>query len=187
MDTQNMPEFENAETCWADEYVQTGAYGEPAQLVRECMENVLERGEPDFIDLRKESIAALAQDLQSFFNETLVGMVEADDDSANPLFINAINSALALVNWQTIAAKYVNAARVYSVGANMPGYMPDSSPAIFLDRFAAVEQLVAIVSEASEELDGQNVEQILAEIKADTSGGALSVGLGNYRYWLELV
>lgn len=134
--------------------------------------------------LRDEARGILAERIQSehehYVDELLPRAGFASD---------LMNAALSEVNWEEIARHYVEEIDVYVVGWNMPGYMPDSDPALFLDFDGAQESLKESFENHVEDDDSTSegqIEEIIDGIDTwKESGNGWLFTWGNYVYWIE--
>ena len=103
------------------------------------------------------------------------------------LFADLLNSALARINWREIAESYVKEIPIYATGYNMPGFMPDNEPAIFLDHADAVSCLAENLLNMFEDTEqAEDVEKLAKLIERDAQPGKpLQANFGGYVFWLE--
>lgn len=102
------------------------------------------------------------------------------------LFADMINQSINEIDFEAIARHYINGINLYSAGWNMPGYMPDNAPAIFLDASDALDH---VRDEADRWIDEENDPEfagIPSTWKADKSG-EFGCTLGAYHYFVARV
>lgn len=141
--------------------------------------------EPNDLDERaREHLEASDFDKGSATSD-LADELKTDHEELMPevtgVFADLLTSALGEVNWHEIAAHFVDEVRVYVAGWNMPGYMPDSEPACFLDAADAMEYIREQVRESDEE----NAEEQADSMRAD-SKGEYGQTFGAYHYFVTL-
>ena len=161
----------NYETWLAALYLDDEYYSERAQdLARE----VIDRGHEDAEAVRKALVRDLAQEM------------EGDHVDARPkntgLYSDLLTSAMNEINWSEIANHFATDVTLWAAGWNMPGYMPDSDPAIFVDHDDALGHIGYAFDdeEESEELDSAREE-------LDACRGEYGVTVGKYHYWITKV
>lgn len=168
---------------WLDNDQGAAEYWE--EEAREAMQDVVEKDTFSADDLRNSAAYDLADRLKDWHENYVEEVMPSPAGFLNDL----INSALSEVNWEEIARHYVEEIDVYVVGWNMPGYMPDSDNALFLDFEGAQESLKESFESHAEEDENTSEEQmveILDGIDAwKESGNGWSFTWGNYVYWIE--
>jgi hypothetical protein len=165
---------------WMDNEQGANDYWE--ELALECMANALDE-EIDNENAKDNARNSLAERLQDqhedFVNELLPKAGFATD---------LMSSALGRVNWREIAEHYVDEIPVYCVGFNMPGYMPDSEPAMFLDFDTARESIKESFErnvEADESVSEEQINEVLDGIASwKDSGKNWGFTFGNLAYWI---
>lgn len=140
----------------------------------------------DICDLASETHHQLAMEIKQSINGN------APDD-LDGLYSDIMSAALMEINTREMAEAYMDGIVAYSVGWNMPDYMPDSDPAVFLNRDDAVVSLSETMEEHAEELressgddEDPTAEALetcaagLLQYKADEYGHTL----GQYHYFI---
>ena len=134
--------------------------------------------------LRDEARATLAERIQSEHEHYVDEILPSPASFLNDL----VNSSMGRVNWHEIASHYVDEIPVYCVGWNMPGYMPDSEPAMFLNFDDAQESLKESFErhyEDDETISEEQLEEILDGIDSwKDSSGEWGFNFGQYFYWI---
>lgn len=136
--------------------------------IREYLQRAIDDDESD---IRAAAVSALADYLQE--------MHEENSPAVTGVYADLLGAALQAVEWREIASHYVDDIPVYSAGCNMPGYMPDSVPALFLDCDDAREYVADTIE--SNEGDEETAESVRA------GKGELGVTIGNYHYFVTSV
>jgi hypothetical protein len=139
---------------------------------RECVEKAIE---DDKGDIRDEATDALASVLESHFDE----MAEEWMPKQAGFFADLINAGLREVNWHEMARHAVDDVEIYSAGWNMPGYMPDNPPSVFLDASDALEYVKDAIQEEQTDIPTEDI----GALKAD-SKGEFGVTVGKYHYFV---
>ena len=118
--------------------------------------------------------------------EHIKEMVEESAPTVSGLFADLLNAAIGAVDWREIGAAFVDEVEVWSAGWNMPGYMPDNTPALFTDCDTARGYIADEIDSASEQEDDENFAAVLtADAETVRNGkGELGVTLGSYHYWI---
>lgn len=152
-----------------------------AEWARDALETAIE-DEADAENAREVAIAAVAGCIEEFVN----------DNAPEPdgLYSSLMWQALGQVDYSCIAEGYVNDIPIYIAGYNMPGYMPDAEPAIFLDHAIAVEYLTDEIRSAGEACEDEKIaaeaEKLADEIDANAKEGQdLQANFGGYVYWVH--
>lgn len=119
-------------------------------------------------------------------------MVEEMKPECSGFFADLLGAALERVNWQEIARHYVEDVELYSAGSNMPGYMPDSEPALFTDFDDAQESIVDELERAIDECDENETAQTVSDLSeaqeyVRKQKDAFSVTVDNRAYWVAKV
>ena len=161
----------NYETWLAALYLDDEYYSERAQdLAREA----IEQGHEDAEAVRKAMVRDLAQEMEDAH--------EDDRPETKGLYADLLTSAMNEINWREIAGHFAADLTLWSAGWNMPGYMPDSAPAIFADHADALGHIGYALDdeEESEELDS-------ARDALSNCRGEYGVTVGRYHYWITKV
>lgn len=127
-------------------------------------------------DVREDAVRTLAKHIEAMHNEAMPDVVG--------VFADLLSSTLSVVNWQEIAGQLVNAVDLYSAGWNMPGYMPDNPPSLFVDADDALEHLRSEIERAADETNDEPVDPTTIRAGSD---GELGVTLGAYHYFITKV
>lgn len=160
-------------------------------MAEECLRNVLEDNPAAAESARAEAAATLADVLRSQFEES------ADALEVTGFFADVINAAIREVDWREIADGEVGEVPLWSAGWNMPGYMPDSDPALFVDWSDARDYLAgeirATVDQDSEDPEAAQRVADLAEyadsldnLKPDYNAETGHT-VGQCHYWIAKV
>ena len=167
---------------WLDNDQGSAEYWE--EEAREAMQDVVEKDTSSADDLRNSAAYDLAGRLKDWHEN----YVEEGMPSSAGFLNDLINSALSEVNWEEIARHYVEEIDVYAAGWNMPGYMPDSEPAMFLnfdDAQASLKESFERHYEDDETISEEQLEEILDGIDSwKDSSGEWGFNFGQYFYWI---
>lgn len=83
-------------------------------------------------------LASVASDLADEIKDQIE---EQSPAGVTGMYADLLNAALSAVDWREIAYHVVDHIEVYSAGWNMPGYMPDNAPMVFLSSDDALEYI----------------------------------------------
>lgn len=103
---------------WAKEELQTAIDNDESDI------------KPSATYALSKRIAYHVDDLQEICEVKNVGM-----------FVDLLGNALGCVDYYEIAKSYINEITLYSAGFNNPGYLPDSTPSVFIDADEALESV----------------------------------------------
>ena len=146
------------------------------ELAKECVTNAIDKG-CDAESVRNDAAYELSQQIKEFHEENTPETVGVYSD--------LISAALGAVNWFEIAEHYINEIDLFSAGWNMPGYLPDTDPSLFIDEDAALEYIKEEVRNLDPEIYPA-AEDWAESMKAD-SNGECSQKVANYVYWVSKV
>lgn len=152
-----------------------------AEWARDALETAIE----DFSDVegaRGSAIDFMAGCIEEFVNDNA--------PETDGLYSSLMWQALQQVDYSCIAEGYVNDIPIYVAGYNMPGYLPDADPALFIDHALAVEYLADEIRNVGENADDENkaaeAEKLADEIDANAKDGQdLQANFDGYMYWLH--
>jgi hypothetical protein len=122
-----------------------------SERARECLKDA------DFD--KEEAVSSLADEIE---NEHEEAMPEVEG-----VFSDLLRAAVGSVDWREVARSMLDDITVYSAGWNMPGYMPDSEPAMFLDCGDARAYISDEMDNASQ--DEEDAEAVEALEKASNT------------------
>lgn len=151
-------------------------------LALECMADAIEDeiGAESVKDTARNSLAERIRNEHETLAEELLPKAGFATD--------LMSASLSRVDWREIAEHYVYEIPVYCVGWNMPGYMPDSEPAMFLDFDEAQESLKESFEshhEDDEAISGEQIEEIIDGIDTwKETKGDWGFNFGQYFYWI---
>jgi hypothetical protein len=152
------------------------------EWAEECLQDAIDKG-CDANSLRNDAAYELGQRIRMYHDEMQESTIEVFG-----VFADLINASLREVNWYEIAEHYTNDITIYSAGWNMPGCLPDSDPALFIDAGDALEHIrdqVSNVDDAPE--DAWDAIQAAADsIEADANG-EFSQQFRGLVYWVSKV
>ena len=166
---------------WIDN--EQGSQEQAAEMAREALQDAIDRD-----DDKAEAVSTLAQRLEEMHDECR--------PEVSGVFVDLLNAALSEVNWREIAQHYVDDIDVYSAGWNMPGYMPDNAPAMFLDADDAREYIANEIERADEESEDEDTaeevqdacnEATEAAQRCRTGAGEFGETVGAYHYFVTKV
>jgi hypothetical protein len=133
--------------------------------------------------------------------EFIKDMHEENTPETVGVFADLLNAALVSVDWYEIAKHYIDDISVYSAGWNMPGYMPDSDLALFLESSDAMNYVQEEMDRTAESLsDGIDseclsndvthipalIEELELSHKTDHNG-EFGLTVGQYHYFISRV
>ncbi len=104
---------------------------------------------------KDEARADLADAIESFVDE------QRPDVSG--MFADLLSAAIGAIEWRELADHYLSDIDVYSAGCNMPGYMPDSTPALFGDADDARASIASDMRDRADSLDDGIDSECLAD------------------------
>lgn len=148
-----------------------------SELVQEwATEQLQDAIDHECSDPREEAKVELSELIKDYIVDG-----EGYPENISGLYADLLNASLRVVNWYEIASHYVDDIPMYSAGWNMPGYLPDSDPTIFLDADDAFDYLIdEIVDSNPAHPEWEH------ELKAD-SNGEFGGKFGNYHYFIQKV
>lgn len=154
------------------------------ERAREEMTDALE--DNDVESARDDARRALADALKNEHDERA-----GELNGLSGVFADLMTGALGSVDWDEIASAFIDEIEVYSAGWNMPGFMPDNAPSLFLDFDEARDSIADEIERAAEELDiteenepDEVKEYADAEENVRKQKGEFSVTVGKYAYWV---
>lgn len=130
----------------------------------------------DETDIRAAATGSLADYLQEMHDE--------NRPTVTGVYADLLGAALQAVDWREIASHYVDEIPVYSAGCNMPGYLPDNVPALFLDVDSAREYIAEMIEQSDAENEEEETAQTAAAEEVRCGKGELGVTIGNYHYFV---
>lgn len=146
-----------------------------------------ERDDRDAETLRQHVRDMIADQIESEHNDMVAEIIPS---GSGPLW-DMLSASLRRVNWREIAEHYVDDVPLYAAGWNMPGYMPDAAPALFVDHDDAVNYIKDEIGRYAEEDDSNARDADCAtaiDVVDQTKGDAdVSVTCGDYVYWVTKV
>lgn len=172
--------WNNYETWNASLWIREGMM-DAETMAHDCLAAAIE-AETDMETAIDNAAGALAEQMES----DCIDLYE----EASPLpglFADLLNSALGRISWLEIAESYVKEIPVYTTGYNMPGFMPDNEPAIFLDHSDAVSCLAENIQNMFEDTEqAEQAEELAEQIEREAEPGKpLQANFGGYVFWLE--
>ncbi|SRR6266571_1976414 len=128
---------------------------------------------------KDKAVSVLADELESEHEENM--------PEVSGIFSDLLNAALRSVDWHEIASNMLHDITVYAAGWNMPGYMPDSEPAMFLDCEDARAYISDELDRVSEEEDSETEVYERAANSVLKGSGEYGETIGNYHYFVSAV
>lgn len=129
---------------------------------RECLQDAIDSNESD---IRPSAKYELSKRIETYVDE----LQEISDVKTSGMFADLIEHALGMVDWYEIASGHIDEIEVFSAGCNMPGYLPDSDPSMFIDADDALEYIKDLMRQNSDDWNEADVDAI-EDISADKSG-----------------
>ncbi len=152
-----------------------------SEQAQECVQEAIDGDESD---IKASATYALSQRLEASFDDASAEM------QTTGVFADLLTHALGMVNWYEIAKGHVDEITLYSAGWNMPGYMPDNTPSLFLDADDAMSHIQDAAKNHGIEYDNEASEEIAADEieawKAD-SKGEFGQTFGQYHYFVSII
>lgn len=156
-----------------------------SDMLAEWARDALEAAIEDFSDaenVRESAIDFMAGCVEEFINDNA--------PETEGLYSSLMWQSLQQVDYSCIAEGYVNNIPIYAAGYNMPGYMPDAEPALFLDHALAVEYIAEAIREVGEDCEDEKIaaeaEKLADEIDENAKDGQdLQANFGGYVYWIR--
>lgn len=156
-----------------------------SDMLTEWAINALEtafESELDAENARAIAVSAMGEVVEEFTNDNA--------PETEGMYSSLMWQALGQVDYNCIAERYVNDIPIYVAGYNMPGYMPDAEPALFLDHALAIEYLTDEIRNAGENTEDEEKaaesEKLANEIDASARDGQdLQANFDGYVYWLR--
>lgn len=152
---------------------------------RECLQRAID---DDETDIKSAAAYTLADQLQEFHQEFCPRL--------EGVFADLLGPAFGAIDWREIADNHIGDIDLYSAGWNSPGYMPDNTPAVFLDVDDALEY---IKDQAKENIetdyaqDSRITEKSPDDLSAEVDGwtadknGEFGNTFGTYHYFVTKV
>lgn len=168
-----------------------------AEIAAGCVQQAID---DDDTDTKPTAMTAMAARLEEMVDE----WQDMAEHKPAGLFADLLGYALGTVDWREIAGHYVDDVRVYCAGWNMPGYMPDAHPALFLNSDDAMAHIKDEMKQHAESLsdgidpeclsdDTTHIPALIKSLKdCAQSGKADAAGefgqtFGSYHYFVTLV
>lgn len=136
-----------------------------------CLQDAIDNDESDIMASASQ---ALADELESSHDDNM--------PEVSGVYSDLLQAASNAIDWREIADSMLSDFDVYSAGWNMPGYMPDNAPALFLDAVDALSYIKDEIERADEEREPIDV----STIKADKHG-EFGQTIGAYHYFVSKV
>lgn len=118
-------------------------------------------------------------------------ITESFPEANSGLVADLCNAGLREINYEEIAEHYISDRDLWSAGWNMPGYMPDSDPAIFTSDDAAREYIAGEMSRFADhyfETDPAAANDLETAAETCRKGkGEFGETIGQYHYWVTKV
>jgi hypothetical protein len=156
---------------WIDN--EQGTQEEWAENARECLKDA---------DFDKDAALSNLADM-------LKDTIEDNAPILDGVFSDLLRAALGSVDWREIAQNMLSDIEVYSAGWNMPGYMPESEPAMFLDDSDARAYISDEMDSAAEGEENSETVKALenASISLLKGSGEYGQTIGQYHYFVNKV
>lgn len=128
------------------------------EAAHECLQDAIDNDETD---VKASAAYALSKRMEDQHDEFM--------PETTGVYSDLLTNALGMVDWQEIAEHYIGDIDVYSAGWNMPGYMPDNTPAMFLDADDALEHVKEAMRDGLDE-ESEEDATLIDSWKADSNG-----------------
>jgi len=157
-----------------------------AEWAREAMQTAIDEDETD---IRDAATGELGTRIESMIEE----MAEEWMGDQASLLADLLNASLKEIDYRDIAEHYISDIKLYFAGWNMPGYMPEDTPAMFADFSAARGYIVEEIERYGEEMEEDERAEsdeiatataIMAAGDARKATGPFSVSCGSYVFWV---
>ena len=131
--------------------------------------------------------------LESIVDDIKNDLVVDKNSNLNGLQRDLLPVAIGEINIDEIAKSYVDEIQIATAGWNMPGYMPDSDPAIFVGDDAMLRAKSYIADEMrrdAENKDGGAAEWLIHcadELDRTNTYGEIGMTVAGYHYWTAKV
>ena len=122
-------------------------------------------------DVRDVAIDELSKIIES----SVEGLI-LEHAGSNLLLQDIIGAFTREIEYSEIAAHYINDLPLFCAGWNVPGYMPDNPPALFIDAASARDYLI-------DAIDNDDAKSALEVSKK----GECGINVGNYHYFVARV
>ena len=164
-----------AAALWMDN--EEGAQAYWREQAEECMQDAIDADESD---IRAAATSALED------------RIKAEHEDAMPelqgVYADLLGAALGAIDYREIARNLLSAIEIFAAGWNMPGYMPDNPPAVFMGaddaRAYIADQIEQVWSDMDEESRDESAsyrdEDLLERLKAGSGEYGLTVGAHHY-------
>ena len=133
--------------------------------------------------IRRDAGESFATMLESMHDEA------AEQIDAKGFFADAINATLREVDWREIADNVLDDIPLWVAGLNMPGYMPDSTPSVFMDWSDAREYLLEELDRTNEDAETPDpaVDEYADSLRNLKSDYDAEIGqtIQSYHYWIS--
>lgn len=166
----------NYET-WLVNLWMTNDQGGAEQLEEDAKECVQAAIDDDETDIKGAAVTALADRLEQQHDEA----AEQWMPSQACFFADLINAGLQAVNWHEIAQHAIDEIDLFSAGWNMPGYMPEATPVVFMDADDALEYIKDELGRELEhvEIPTETIDSLTADDK-----GEFGQTFGKFHYFV---
>ena len=150
------------------------------EMAQECMQEAIDSDESD---IRASATHALSKRIEEYVDE----MQEAQGIQTSGMFADLLSAALRAVDYYSIAGHHIDGITLYSAGSNMPGYLPNTAPSMFIDADDAVENVRDLMRDDSDGMGWSDSDiELIDDIKAD-SKGEYGATLYNKHYFVSIV
>lgn len=145
------------------------------EQAHEHLQSALDDGESD----KDVAIERLAAALEMEHNDTVPELAG--------VFSDLLQHSFGMVDWREIAESLLADIDLYAAGWNMPGYMPDNPPAIFMDADEARVYLIDQIKCEEESAETEEEAETLCAFAEDVNleRGEFSAQCGNTVYFVQ--
>lgn len=143
-----------------------------------CLQDAIDNDESD---ITASAAQALADELESSHDDNM--------PEVSGVYSYLLQAAMQAIDWREIADSMLSDFDVYSAGWNMPGYMPDNAPAIFLSADDARQYIIDEMKNAEEQADDESkAEELCAAAEyVNLQRGEFGVTVAGYHYFVSKV
>lgn len=148
------------------------------ETAQECMQDAIDGN--DTSDVRALATYNLSERMKEQHEEFT--------PETTGVYSDLLSSALGRVDWYEIAKHYMDDIDLYSAGWNMPGFLCDSEPTLFLDSDDALEYIADSAKDSIDtELDDNEQDKLIGIVDSwkSENNGEFGCTFGQYHYFVN--